>query len=61
MLLDHPITRARYLTDLGDNHHTVGDVLDARRAWRDALQICDDWHHPHAEDLCASLDQGTGP
>lgn len=58
--LDRPATRAQYLTDLGDNYEAVGDPQNAYQAWRDALQIFDDLHHPDADDLRARLDQGSG-
>jgi len=57
---DRTAARAEYLTDLGDNYEAVGDLDNARRTWRDALQIFDDLHHPQAEDLRARLSQGNG-
>jgi class 3 adenylate cyclase/tetratricopeptide (TPR) repeat protein len=57
---DRTATRAQYLTDLGDNYEAVGDLQNARQAWRDALQIFDDLRHPDADDLRARLDLGSG-
>jgi tetratricopeptide (TPR) repeat protein len=56
---DRTASRAQYLTDLGDNYEAVGDLQNARQAWRDALQIFDDLHHPDADDLRAKLDQDS--
>ena len=56
---DRTASRAQYLTDLGDNYEAVGDLQNARQAWRDALQIFNDLHHPDADDLRAKLDQDS--
>jgi hypothetical protein len=39
------------LTRLGDTHRAAGDEPAAHHAWRPALPILDDLHHPDAEGL----------
>jgi predicted negative regulator of RcsB-dependent stress response len=59
MASDRPlITRAgdRYnsastFIRLGDVHHDAGDRAAARDAWRQALVILDEMHHPDAEEV----------
>ncbi|HEV2376606.1 MAG TPA: BTAD domain-containing putative transcriptional regulator [Streptosporangiaceae bacterium] len=47
--------RAESLTHLGDAHQAGGDTSAARHAWRQALAILDDLHHPDAERVRARL------
>jgi tetratricopeptide (TPR) repeat protein/transcriptional regulator with XRE-family HTH domain len=41
--------RAGALINAGDTHLAAADPLPARRAWREALAILDELHHPDAE------------
>jgi tetratricopeptide (TPR) repeat protein len=47
--------QATILTHLGDTCHHAGDLPAARDAWRQALAIFDNMHHPDAESVRAKL------
>jgi tetratricopeptide (TPR) repeat protein len=49
------LPRADILINLGDTYQAAGDQQAARHAWRDALQILDDIHHPGAKQLAVRL------
>ena len=46
---------AETLGHLGDAHQAAGDLGEARTAWKDALAILDDLHHPDAVRIRAKL------
>lgn len=48
------------MADLGDACLIVEDVLAARQAWQEALDILDDLGHPDADQLRDRL-AGLGP
>jgi len=43
------------LTNLGDIRRAVGELLQAREAWQQALAILDDLKHPDAAEVRARL------
>ena len=49
---------AEILTHLGDALHLAGDQQEAGAAWKQALVILDDLHHPDAEQIRAKLRSG---
>ena len=56
--------RAEILAHLGDAHQAAGDSVAARSAWRQAMAILDDLHHPDAGRMRSRLgrhpaDSGT--
>jgi len=46
---------AESLTDLGDSRQAVGESLQAREAWQQALAIFDDLQHPDAAKIRTRL------
>jgi hypothetical protein len=48
--------QAGVLTRLGDAHRALGDRPAAREAWRHALAVLDDLHHPDAAQVVSRLD-----
>jgi DNA-binding SARP family transcriptional activator len=48
-------SQAEILGHLGDAHGAAGDPAAAGDAWRQALAILDDLHHPAADDMRARL------
>jgi hypothetical protein len=44
-----------WIADLGDAHHAAGNPDAARTAWRHALDILDQLHHPDADQVRARL------
>jgi predicted negative regulator of RcsB-dependent stress response len=46
---------AETLNYLGDVRHAVGELLQAREDWQQALAILDDQQHPHAVRVRAKL------
>jgi DNA-binding SARP family transcriptional activator/tetratricopeptide (TPR) repeat protein len=53
--VDDRSSEADTLTRLGETHHTLGDNDAARDAWRQALTILEDQHHPDARKVRAKL------
>jgi hypothetical protein len=51
---------ADILTHLGDARHAAGDPAEAEDAWRQALAILDDLHHPSAGKVRAKLRPAAG-
>ena len=49
--------QAVVLMHLGDTQHAVGRPEAARLAWRDALTILNELHHPDAANISARLDR----
>ncbi|WP_203863149.1 hypothetical protein, partial [Plantactinospora mayteni] len=43
------------LAQLGDTQHITGDVTEARRFWRQALEILDHLGHPEADEVRGKL------
>jgi hypothetical protein len=43
------------LAIVGDTHDALGDRGAAETAWRQALTVLDDLHHPDADQLRAKL------
>ena len=43
------------LTNLGDIRHAVGELLHAREAWQQALDILNDFQHPNTTKVRAKL------
>jgi tetratricopeptide (TPR) repeat protein/DNA-binding XRE family transcriptional regulator len=48
-------SEAEILTHVGDARHAAGDLPQARQAWRQALAIYDDIHHPGADQVRTTL------
>jgi DNA-binding SARP family transcriptional activator/tetratricopeptide (TPR) repeat protein len=46
---------AEILTHLGDARHAAGDQHEARAAWKQALDILENLHHPGADQIRAKL------
>jgi DNA-binding SARP family transcriptional activator len=53
-------TEAEILTHIGDARHAAGDLPQARKAWRQALAIYDDTHHPDADKVRVRLAGADG-
>jgi len=53
--LGNRFNEADILTHLGDTRHAAGDQQEARAAWKQALDVLDDLHHPDADKVRAKL------
>jgi tetratricopeptide (TPR) repeat protein len=53
--------QAGTLERLGDTHDAAGDPCAARDAWRQAVEILDELHHPDARRIRSKLDRQAKP
>ncbi|HVB43340.1 MAG TPA: tetratricopeptide repeat protein [Streptosporangiaceae bacterium] len=53
------VSESEVLIHLGDTHHAAGEA-QAQNAWRQALEILDDLHHPKADQVRVKLASTDG-